>query len=59
MKTMWKALTDLIQETQTDLEKADGGNKAAAQRVRKSIKQMQLILKELRAKSLEKGDTNE
>lgn len=59
MKTMWKALTDLVQETQTDLEKADGGNKAAAQRVRKSIKEMQSILKELRAKSLGKGEPNE
>lgn len=59
MKELWDSLTQSIEEAKEHLEKADAGNKAAALRLRKSIKQMQATLKSLRAASLNKGEANE
>lgn len=59
MKELWNSLTQSIEEAQVHLEKAEAGNKAAALRLRKSIKEMQSTLKSLRVASLKQGEENE
>ena len=56
MNELYLNVKDLIEELQTDLNKNLKGNKSAGVRIRKQIKQIQSLLKDLRSESLKERD---
>tara|TARA_B100000424_G_C22593178_1_gene332228 strand:+ start:274 stop:447 length:174 start_codon:yes stop_codon:yes gene_type:complete len=57
MNEIWQNLKEALEASEENMNKASGGNKAAGLRLRKNIKAMQALLKDLRAESLKKGDS--
>ena len=56
MKELYSHLKELVERLETNLNKADKGNKSAGVRLRKEIKEAQALLKELRSESLRERD---
>lgn len=49
----YEALKQLVEEIETDVNKAEGGNKAAGTRVRKQMQDIKAKAQDVRAKVLE------
>ena len=49
----YEALKDLVAEIETDINKAEGGNKAAGTRVRKQMQSVKQAAQEIRNRILE------
>lgn len=58
LKDTTKHLKDLLQQITQDIEKADGGNKAASQRVRTGTVKLEKIAKMYRKESIKHEKTN-
>lgn len=56
MKELYSHLKELVEQLEVNLNKAEKGNKSAGVRLRKELKQMQALLKELRSESLKERD---
>lgn len=56
MSQNYDRLVSAVQAAKDDVEKADGGNKAATARVRKAMMEIKNIAQELRKEMLEKRD---
>lgn len=52
MKELYSELKELVEGLQVNLDKCEKGNKSAGVRLRKEIKQLQALLKDLRSISL-------
>ena len=59
LEQKWEEVKSLIEEIQPDLIKNSNGNKSAGIRTRKKIKELSVLLKELKALSLEIGKKND
>ena len=53
--SQWSEIKNQLTEAETDLIKNAKGNKAAGVRLRKQIKTLQLLLKDLKRKTLEQA----
>ena len=53
MNELYSNLKNLVEQLETDLNKNEKGNKSAGVRLRKQIKEIQALLKELRSQSLQ------
>ena len=53
--SQWNEIKNQLTEAETDLIKNAKGNKAAGVRLRKQIKTLQLLLKDLKRKTLEQA----
>jgi ElaB/YqjD/DUF883 family membrane-anchored ribosome-binding protein len=56
MKELYSHLKELVEQLEENLTKTAKGNKSAGVRLRKEIKQLQALLKELRTESLKERE---
>ena len=56
MSQNYDRLVSAVQAVREDVEKADGGNKAATSRVRKAMQDIKNIAQDIRKEMLEKRD---
>jgi hypothetical protein len=56
MSTHYDRLVQVVNDVREDLEKAEGGNKAATSRVRKSMQEIKNIAQDIRKEMLEVRD---
>lgn len=55
----YERLKQLVQEAEADIEKAEGGNKAAQTRIRKQMQEIKNAAQDIRVKCLELRDKPE
>ena len=56
MSENFDKLVSIIEDTREDVEKAEGGNKAATSRVRKAMQDLKAVAQDIRKEMLELRD---
>ena len=56
MSDNFDKLVSIIEDTREDVEKAEGGNKAATSRVRKAMQDLKAVAQDIRKEMLELRD---
>ena len=57
MSENYDKLVSIIEEAREDVEKAEGGNKAATARVRKAMQELKAVAQDVRKEMLELRDS--